>query len=212
MELEKIRQTIEKDFSAKNKAREKALIHSRKTIQLSGNAIRSIHRNEIEKAKKMIKEARNKISEAAKGLKGFSDIYYAGFMQNAEKEYVEAEATLALVTGKVLPEPNTLNVGYAQYLNGLGEAVGELRRHILDLIRHGELEKADRLLDSADDIFYLMASFDYPDAITYSLRRTTDTTRSIMEKTRGDLTTAIRQKSLRESISELQEKIKAENK
>ena len=207
MDLEKIRTIIEKDFSAKNKVREKGLIHSRKTIQLSGNAIRSIHRGEQEKAKKMIAEAREELSQASAELKDYRDIYFAGFMQNAEKEYVEAEATLALITGKPLPEPDSLDVGYAQYLNGLGEAVGELRRHILDLIRHGELEKGDKLLDLADDIFYLMASFDYPDAITYSLRRTQDITRSIMEKTRGDLTTAIRQKSLQKSIKELQEKL-----
>lgn len=209
MDLEKIRQTIDKDFTAKNSAREKGLLHSRKTIQLSGNAIRSIHRNETEKAKSLIKKARTELENASKELKNFPDIYYAGFMQNAEKEYVEAEATLALTSGKPLPLPNKLAVGYAQYLNGLGEAIGELRRHILDLIRHAHLEKADKLLDMADDIFYLMASFDYPDAITYSLRRTQDMARAIMEKTRGDLTTAIRQKSLKESILQLEKQLKS---
>ncbi len=207
MDLEKIRETIDKDFSAKNQAREKGLVHSRKTIQLSGNAIRSIHRGETDKAKKLIKEARQEIKQAVKELKNFPDIYFAGFMQNAEKEYVEAEATLALTSGKPLPEPTKMGVGYAQYLNGLGEAIGELRRHILDLVRHGDIDKADGLLDKADDIFYLMASFDYPDAITYGLRRTQDVTRAIMEKTRGDLTTAIRQKSLKQSIAKLQEQL-----
>jgi len=207
MDLEKIRETIEADFAAKNGAREKALVHSRKTIQLSGNAIRSIHRGEIDRAKDLIASARKQLSEANEVLENFAGIYHAGFMQNAEKEYVEAEATLALITGKPFPEPDNLGVGYAQYLNGIGEAIGELRRHILDLIRHAQLEEADRLLDLADDIFYLMASFDYPDAITYSLRRTQDVARSIMEKTRGDLTTAIRQKSLKESIINLQKKL-----
>jgi len=209
MDLEKIRETIETDFAAKNAAREKALVHSRKTIQLSGNAIRSIHRGEIDKAKDLIAQASKQLSEANGVLKNFAGIYHAGFMQNAEKEYVEAESTLALVTGKPFPEPDSLGVGYAQYLNGIGEAIGELRRHILDLIRHAQLEQADRLLDLADDIFYLMASFDYPDAITYSLRRTQDVARSIMEKTRGDLTTAIRQKSLKESIVSLQKKLES---
>ncbi len=207
MDLEKIKDIIEKDFAAKNGAREKGLVHSRKAIQLSGNAIRSIHRGEDKKAKDMIAKARQELRQASIETKDHHDIYFAGFMQNAEKEYVEAEATLALISGKSLPEPDSLEVGYAQYLNGLGEAVGELRRHILDLIRHGDLEKADKLLDIADDIFYLMASFDYPDAITYGLRRTQDITRSIMEKTRGDLTTAIRQKSLKQSIIDLEKKL-----
>lgn len=211
MDLEKIREIIDKDFAAKNRAREKGLVHSRKTIQFSGNAIRSIHRNETQKAKELIKQARTELKTAYRELKGFPDIYYAGFMQNAEKEYVEAEATLALTSGKLLPLPDKLGVGYAQYLNGVGEAIGELRRHILDLIRHAQLEQADRLLDIADDIFYLMASFDYPDAITYSLRRTQDMARAIMEKTRGDLTTAIRQKSLKQSILELEKQLKTRN-
>ena len=208
MELENTFNEINKAFNEKSKAREKALIHSRKAIQYSGNGIRAVHRSEFEKAKKLIDKAKNEVKQSNDLLKDYPDIKYAGFVQNAEKEYVEALATFKLITGKPLPKAKDVKVGYAQYLNGLGEAVGELRRHILDLIRHEQVEKAEKLLDDMDEIFYLLTSIDYPDAITWSLRRNTDIARSIMEKTRGDLTTAIRQKKLRETIEKMDEKIK----
>lgn len=207
MELENIFKKINESFSEKNKAREKALLHSRKAIQNSGNAIRAIHRSEFEKAQSLISEAKKEVEEASTLLKEFPDIYYAGFAQNAEKELVEALSTFRLVRGESLPSVDEVKVGYAQYLNGIGEAVGELRRHILDLIRHEEIEQAEKLLNDMDDIFYLLASIDYPDAITWSLRRTTDIARSIMEKTRGDLTTAIRQRKLRDAMEELNRRL-----
>jgi translin len=212
MELENIFETINKSFSKKNKAREEALLHSRAAIQYSGNSIRAIHRSEFEKALGLIQKAKDEIEKTRELLeKDFPDIYYAGFAQNAEKEVVEAVSTYRLIHGESLPGVDELNVGYAQYLNGIGEAIGELRRHILDLIRHEEVEKAEKLLNDMDDIYYLMASVDYPDAITWGLRRTTDIARSIMEKTRGDLTTAIRQRKLRDTMKELNRRLENEN-
>ncbi|RJQ31278.1 MAG: hypothetical protein C4562_06405 [Actinobacteria bacterium] len=192
-----------------NKAREKTLQSSRKAIQYSGNAIRSIHRQDYKTAKKLIDQARKELDKCDNLLKNkLYSVYYAGFVQNAQKEYVEALCTYSLTKGIKLPNPKKLKVGYAEYLNGLGEAVGELRRHALDLVRKGELKRAEQLLETMDDIFYLLASFDYPDALTAGLRRTTDIARSIMEKTRGDLTTSIRQKALKEAIWDLQKKLK----
>lgn len=210
MELEHIYESVDANFGEMNAAREKTLASSRRAIQSSGNSIRAIHRGDYKKAEKLIKQANDELLQCDKLLRDkFPMIYYAGFVQNAQKEYVEALATFNLTQGKLLPKPQNLKVGFAQYLNGVGEAVGELRRHILDLIRKGKLDQAEQLLDVMDDIFYLLASFDYPDAITWGLRRTTDIARSIMEKTRGDLTTAIRQRALKEAIWELQEKLEA---
>lgn len=208
MDLEDTFKKINVSFNKKNKAREKALLHSRRAIQYSGNSIRAIHRSEFSKAWQLITKAKEEVKQSRSLLKSFPDIYYAGFAQNAEKELVEALATYKLIHGEPLPTVNDCKVGYAQYLNGIGEAIGELRRHILDLIRHEEIQQAEKLLNDMDDIFYLLASVDYPDAITWSLRRTTDIARSIMEKTRGDLTTAIRQRKLRDTIEELNERLK----
>lgn len=209
MKINIISNKIEAYFSSKNEAREKSLAYSRKAIQHSGNAIRAIHRGEFEETKKLLAQAREALDKC-EGLlrKKHPDIFYAGFVQDAQKEYAEAMVTYGLICDRALPEPEEINVGYPQYLNGLGEAVGEFRRHILDLIREGYVERGEDLLEAMDDIFYLLVSFDYPDAITYGLRRTADIARSIMEKTRGDLTTAIRQGELKQALKRLEEKLK----
>jgi translin len=124
------------------------------------------------------------------------DLYWTGYVQDAQKELVEACATFALVKGGPLPDPNALGIAPGPFLNGLAEAVGELRRYTLDLLRRGEMDGCERLLDAMDEIYAMLVTIDYPDALTSGLRRTTDSTRGIVEKTRGDLTLALRQEAL----------------
>lgn len=207
MEIQSISDKIDRYFNAKNEAREKALVHSRQAIQYSGRAIRAIHRNETEVAEKLLNQARLALNQCQALLSNHQDILYAGFVQDAQKEYAEGMATCSLINNKSLPDPDTLGVDYAPYVNGIAEAIGELRRHILDLIREGEPEDGEELLKFMDEIFYLLASLDYPDAITGGLRRTTDVARAIMEKTRGDLTNALRQRKLMNALKELEEKL-----
>ena len=118
------------------------------------------------------------------------EIHHSRFIQDAQKEYVEASLTLAFLTNTSLPDIGNFSISPAAYLNGLCESVGELRRFILDQLRQKRTLDYERLLGLMDDIYTLLASIDYPDAITNNLRRNTDIARSIMEKTRGDLTTA----------------------
>jgi translin len=206
--LERLTNNINQEFNAKNQAREKALSFARWVIQASSSSIRAIHQEKFEKAEKLLGEAKSKLEECDSLLKGYPDIYYAGFLQDAQKEYVEASATLCLILGKPLPDPDDLKVGYASFLNGMGEAVGELRRHILDIIRKGDLERGEQFLESMDEIYYLLLSFDYPEAIIPGLRRITDFARSVMERTRGDLTNAISQDSLKKALSKFKENVK----
>jgi translin len=117
-------------------------------------------------------------------------------VQDAQKELVEAFSTYALVKGEVLPDPAKLGIAPAPFMNGLAEAVGELRRYVLDQLRRGEVDGCERLLGAMDDIYSLLVTLDYPDALTGGLRRTTDSTRAILERTRGDLTLALRQEAL----------------
>ena len=135
-------------------------------------------------------------------LQVYPDIYYAGYTQDALKEFSEASITCALILGQPLPQPEELGVEYATYLNGLAETTGELRRRCLDILRHGYSEEAERLLSCMDEIYALLVTLDYPDAVTSNLRRHTDLVRGIVERTRGDLTLALREQRLQQTIAD----------
>ncbi|WBL36891.1 hypothetical protein O0235_04845 [Tepidiforma flava] len=189
--LERIVPEILERFAAKNAAREQALAASRVIIRISANAIRAVHRGELDAARRLIAEARATHEAAVRALEGHADIYHAGFLHDAQKEYAEAVTTLELCSGGAIPGPAELGVEDPAYLNGIGEAVGELRRVILDRLRAGSFEGCEALLAAMDDIYGVLVTIDYPDAMTGGLRRTTDQVRGILEKTRGDLTLAI---------------------
>jgi len=199
--LETIIPRILEHFAEKNRAREQALSASRSIIRMSANSIRAIHRGEFDRAASMLEEARHVRDDAVSALEGHADVYYAGFLHDAQKEYAEARTTLALLTGGSIPEPETLGVEYPAYLNGIAEAVGELRRMILDRLRDGRYDGCEELLIAMDDIYAVLVTIDYPDAMTGGLRRTTDQTRGILEKTRGDLTMAMVQREAIKALS-----------
>lgn len=192
--LEKIIPAILEHFAQKNVAREQALAASRTLIRMSANSIRAVHRGEFDRARAMLDEARTVRDDAVLALEGHGDIYHAGFLHDAQKEYAEAQTTLALISGGAIPSPAELGVEYPAYLNGIAEAVGEMRRMVLDRLRRGAYEGCEELLQAMDDIYSVLVTVDFPDAMTGGLRRTTDQTRGILEKTRGDLTMAIVQR------------------
>jgi len=211
MELNEISEQIRKRLDAKSQAREKGLRSSRQAIRDCANSIRATHRSEWELAEELAASARRSLDAAQSAMEPFPDVYYAGFLQDAEKEYAEARATFALINDKELPVPEELNIGDAPYLNGLAEAIGELRRHVLDIMRHGRLERGEQLLAAMDDIYYVLVSMDYPDALTGGLRRTTDVARSIMERTRGDLSLTLVQRGLTDTIAEHRNRLTGES-
>lgn len=183
-----------------NAAREQTLALSREIIRTSANTIRAVHRAEFLLAAQMLADARAAAARLREGLREKPALYAAGYVHDCQKELAEAAVTLALVKGDPVPGPADLDVELPAFLNGMGEAVGELRRHVLDVIRGGELERGETILRKMDDIYSALVTFDYPDAMTGGLRRTTDSVRGILEKTRGDLTTSLRQDQLREAI------------
>ncbi|MCA1830554.1 MAG: haloacid dehalogenase [Actinomycetota bacterium] len=200
MDLNEIAAGIRKRLEAKSAAREKGLTASRNAIRFCANSIRAVHRAEMDLARELQGKARAELDAAQQAMADFPDIYHAGFLHDAEKEYAEARATYALINHEELPLPEELRVGDAAYLNGLSEAIGELRRNLLDIIRHGHLERGEELLSAMDDIYYVLVSMDFPDAITGGLRRSTDVARSIMERSRGDLSITIVQRGVQEAI------------
>jgi translin len=207
VDLTAIAADIRKRFDAKNGAREKGLAASRHAIRFCANSIRAVHRGEMDLARELQAQAREQLDAARDAMRPYPDIYHAGFLHDAEKEYAEALATYAFINEEELPSPEEASVGDAAYLNGLSEAIGEIRRHLLDIIRHGDLERGEQLLAAMDDIYYVLVSMDYPDAITGGLRRSTDVARSIMERSRGDLSITIVQRGVQDAIERARQQI-----
>ena len=207
--LDAITERIRQNFEAKNAARDEALRRSRELIRYCANSIRATHRADFEKASQLLATAHQAASELVKCVADYPDLYYAGYTQDALKELAEASITYALITDEPLPDPDDLSVEYAAYLNGLGEAVGEMRRHVLDIIRRGQIQRAEEILVAMDDIYAVLVTIDFPDAITRRLRRTTDMVRAVLERTRGDLTMAMRQDKLQEALRAFEERVKA---
>jgi translin len=200
MDLSPISKVVRERLDERVGGRERALPAARRSIRASANAIRAVHRGEFDTAHKLMDDSRAALDEGRDALVDHPQVLYAGFVEDAEKEYAEARLTELLVLGDEILGPDELGVGVGPYLNGMAEAIGEGRRAILDLLRRGQVAEGERILGAMDDMYGLLVTMDYPDAVTGNLRRSTDVARSLIEKTRGDLTIAIVQDSLRESL------------
>lgn len=200
-DLSAVEAAVRSDLDEKNAARELALKNCRIIIRTSANAIRSLHRGERDRAEELLDEARALITEAEAPLADHQDIYHAGFFYDAVKEYAEGVLTAALLAGEPLPLPSDIGVHSVPYLKGLGEAVGEQRRRMLDFLRAGRIAEAEATFIAMDAVLDLLTSLDYPDGMTAGLRRTTDIARSLIERSRSDLTTAVVQERLRSDLA-----------
>jgi translin len=200
LNLDQLEAEVRAELDEKFQARELALKNCRKIIQSASKAIRALHRGDLESADELLAAGRALIDEAEAPLEDHRDIYHAGFFYDAVKEYAEAELTKALVLKKPLPLPSDLGLHAVPYLKGLGEAVGEMRRRLLDQLRKGELAEAEDTFADMEVIHGLLAALDYPDGMTSQLRRTTDVARSLIERSRADLTTTIVQERLRRQL------------
>ena len=205
--LQSIGEASRQSFVETHGAREQALRLSREIIQHSARSIRATHRGQLVAARTLLETVAGLVSELKQVLEGHGAVYYAGFVEDAQKEYAEASATLAFIEGGELPGPDQLGVGAASYLNGLAEAVGELRRFILDSLRRNDFERCEELLEIMDEVYTILVTMDFPDAVTRGLRRTTDMVRGVLERTRGDLTLALRQRRLEQKLAAFQDKL-----
>jgi translin len=205
--LDDLAEEISRYFEAKDQAREEALALTRIVIRRSGAAIRSVHRSEFERAQDLTEKAGEALVRIQELLKYHPDVRYAGFVDGAEQEYAEARIVFSIITEQRTPSPQEIGVEMTSYLGGLGDTVGELRRHVLDLIRHGRPEEGEIFLEAMEEIYHLLMLFDYPDAVTKGLRRKGDMARSLLERTRGDLTNAIGQKKLEVQLKWLEERL-----
>jgi translin len=205
--IEEIAERIRKSFDARTAARDRALAQTRLLTRHCANAIRAVHREEFELADENLAQARELAGSLQSELAPYPDLFHSGYTQDALKEYAEASIVYALVRDEPLPTPEALSLEHATYLKGLAEAVGELRRRSLDLLRLGHSQDAERLLSCMDDIYTVLVTMDYPDAITGGLRRLTDIARGVTERTRGDMTISLRQEQLERSLQRLEDKL-----
>ncbi len=206
--LSEIGERIREGMEEKNHAREIALERSRHLIRFCATAIQAVHRGDWETAELHLAEAEKVATELLAETEAHPDIRSAGYTQDALKEYAEARLTYAFVRDIAPPSPSEILVDGAAYLNGLAEAASELRRSILDLIRRDQFSEAERLLALMDGVYGLLVTFDFPDMISGGLRRRVDSMRMVLERTRGDLTVALRQQNLQEALRRLESRLR----
>jgi len=202
-DLEAIAAEMRPYFAAEDGAREKALHNCRQVIRHSAEAIRAVHRQERDKAKHSLDSANELLREMAWELDRHGRLLHSGFVHDAQKEFAEGCITVALIYGEDLPKPEALGVSNAAYLDGLGESVGEMRRYVLDSLRRGDFSRCEELLGIMDEIYGILLTMDFPELLAHGLRRTTDAMRGIIERTRGDLTVALRQRNLETKLNDL---------
>jgi translin len=206
-ELERIGTGIIERLTAMNEVRDRALGDCRQVIRWSANSVRASHRGDFDEAASELGEARKLAQSVFAYTRNMPNIYWAGYVQDAMKEYAEAAITNAIIRDQDMPTPADLGVEDAAYLNALAEAASELRRDTLDLLRGDDLDRASALLATMDEIYAILISIDFPDAITGGLRRTTDSLRAVLERTRGDLTVTINQRRLERAVRSMEESL-----
>lgn len=205
--------TIRDDLEGRNAARDKAIVLSRELIRHCSESIRAIHRRDWDTADAKLKDVKQGTVEIKSVVDGFPDLYHTGYTQDALKEVAEAFITYAIIRDQPLPTLTQLDIESATYLKGLGEAATELRRFILDIMRRQDShsEEAERLLEAMDAIYDQLVTFDFPDALTYGLRRQTDIVRGVLERTRGDLTQSLRQQRLQDALEQFEARLNIED-
>jgi translin len=203
--LDNVAESIRSVLEAKNRARESAIESSRVLVRHCGNAIRAMHRKEWDNALSLLQTARDVLDKMRESVKNYPDLYFAGYTQDSFKEYVEANLVYAMLRQDVLPTPQDLHIEEATYLNGMAEAASELRRYILDIIRHDHNEEAEQLLIVMESVYDLLVTFDFPDALSGGLRHRTDNLRGVLEKTRGDVTSSLRQQRLEKALAQVED-------
>lgn len=206
-ELQTVIDTINQAFEAKSAVRDRTLQRSRELIRYCANSIRATHRHDDVEAQKLLQTARESAAVMVADAQEYPDLYHAGYTQDALKELAEAHITRAIILEEPLPTPEMIKVDYAAYLNGLAEAAGELRRFTLDALRHGNVSEAEKILGRMDDIYSVLVTVDFPSAITGGLRRNTDMVRGVLERTRGDVTTAVRQEAMKTALRNFEQRI-----
>ncbi|MCM8759485.1 MAG: haloacid dehalogenase [Candidatus Omnitrophica bacterium] len=201
-ELERLEKEFRDFFENIDIAREQSLKLSREVTRLSSRAIKKLHQQNYDEAQKLLEQATTLLISARQAVIKFPEVQYAGFLHNAEKELIEGLIFFKILKDNSIFIPDFDAFDRISFLHGLCEAMGELRRNILDRIRKDQVEDLENMLSLMDDVYYFVSCFDYPDVITRNLRRVLDVLRSTVEKTRADITLTLQQKSLEKKLQD----------
>ncbi|MCY4367512.1 MAG: haloacid dehalogenase [Chloroflexi bacterium] len=191
-------------LTLRHQAREQALAVSREVIRFSANAIRAVHRGDFDDARQLIERGSQRLQETRHIRDENPEIYYAGFLSDARKEFTEANITLAVISRSNIPDPEALDVDAPSYLNGMAEVIGEIRRYILDALRRDSSDHCEEFMDVMDEIYGILVTIDFPEGVTGGLRRSTDAMRGVLERTRGDLTISLQQRRLEQRLADME--------
>ncbi|MDE2779778.1 MAG: haloacid dehalogenase [Chloroflexota bacterium] len=203
-DLSRIAAGAVESLTRRHQAREQALAVSREVIRFSANAIRAVHRGDFDDARQLIDRAGQRLQETRHIRDENPEIYYAGFLSDARKEFTEASITLAVISRSDIPDPDAIDVDAPSYLNGMAEVIGELRRYILDALRRDSSDHCEEFMDVMDEIYGILVTIDFPEGVTGGLRRSTDAMRGVLERTRGDLTISLQQRRLERRLADME--------
>ena len=198
--LQSITHDIVERFESLSAARDQAVTQGRQVVRLAANAVRAMHRDAFEDASSLLEDANALLTQISDATIPYPSVFWAGYVQDAMKEYAEAELMKAMLRSEPLPDPLALQVEDGAYLNGLAEAASELRRDTLDALRANQIERALTLMEGMDRVYAALVTIDFPDAVTGGLRRSTDQLRAVLERTRADVTVAVRQNRLEQAL------------
>jgi len=199
--LDDIASEIESQMNEKEEVREIALKSSRNIVKLCGTAIRSMHLGTDPVP--VMEEAMEELQKLVGITRSFPDIQYSGIVESAMQEYVEVRLLHAYTTGKALPSHAELGVTPEAYILGTGDVIGEIRRTALDNIRKGSVDDAARNLGDMELLYDFLMTFNYPNSLV-AVKHKQDVARGVLEKTRGDVTNAIRSHSLEMKLGKLE--------
>ena len=198
--LDKVREELKQ----KEEAKEETQKNMRKATRLSKQAILLTHRGKFAEAKKLLIETNKLFTALTKLAQKHPELFYFGIVDAAFQEYAEAQILLSLIEKKRFISPEELNVPSIDYVLGLADVIGELRRRALDMLRRGNVRTAEKCLETMETIFSELTAMDDAYMLLPGLRRKCDIARHVIESTRGDVTIETRRTFLERSIKNLE--------
>lgn len=208
MGFESIFDGIRKEIEEDDKVRERSLPLARSAVRKCSESIKLSHRGEYQAARKSLEDANELITQAKVEMEKSVFLDKSRILDTAYQELAEAMNVLSILENNMLSTPEVFDIPSRAYLTGLADTIGEIRRATLEKLRNDDVTKATQYLSLMENIFEELTSFDFPNALVPDLRRKCDVARGIIERTRADVTTAVRQNRLIREIGAFEERMK----